>query len=284
MAVESILANEGAFTLVVVDQSTDGLSAAYLATIDDRRLSVVPTSTKGLSRARNIGLTTSATDLVLMTDDDCVVSTTWIADMVEAMSTDDRIAAVFGHVEAAPCDHSIGFIPDGPIEHDRTFDRVITYDPRHGIGACVGFRKSAVTDIGGFDVILGAGAPLSSAEEIDVVLRLLLAGHHVHHATRPQVVHHGFRTFEQTRPLVRGYMLGTAAAHTKLVRLRHPSVVVPFCRAMWGSLVPPTMSALRRFRVPPILGRITSTIRGIGRGLRLPVDRERGVFAEAPTA
>ncbi|MDW3214141.1 MAG: glycosyltransferase family A protein [Ilumatobacteraceae bacterium] len=267
--IESILANDGDFRLIVVDQSSDGQSADYLATLDDERLRVVPTSTVGLSRARNIGLAASDSDLILMTDDDCVVSTTWVADMTTQLRSDDRIAAVFGVVEAADYDQTQGYVPDGPIPQDRTFCRVRRYDPCHGIGACVGFRRSAVLQVGGFDPMLGAGAPLKSAEEIDVVLRLLIAGHHVRHSTTPVVVHHGFRTFEETKSLVRGYMLGTGAAHGQLLRLGHPSVLLPLARAICGSSIPPAVSALRAFRVPPILGRITSTCRGIWIGVRM---------------
>ena len=129
--------------------------------------------------------------------------------------------------------------------------------------------------------MLGAGAPLKSAEEVDLVLRLLLAGHHVVHDPRTTVVHHGFRTFDQARTLVRGYMLGTAACHAKLLKLRHPSVLGPFGRALWGSFVPPTVSALRERRFPPVLGRLTATARGLSAGLRTPTDRQRSVFVAA---
>jgi glycosyltransferase involved in cell wall biosynthesis len=55
-AVDSVLANSFAdFELFVVDQSTDGKTAAALAmTVDDSRLRYIPTNTVGVAKSRNI--------------------------------------------------------------------------------------------------------------------------------------------------------------------------------------------------------------------------------------
>ena len=55
-AVDSVLANSFAdFELIVVDQSTDGKTAAALAmTVDDSRLRYIPTNTVGVAKSRNI--------------------------------------------------------------------------------------------------------------------------------------------------------------------------------------------------------------------------------------
>jgi GT2 family glycosyltransferase len=280
MAVSSVLGSDhDSFELVVVDQSTDDSSARYLAGIADARLRVVRTDTVGLSNGRNVGVAAARSDVVLMTDDDCVVDAGWIAGM-ERLFSDGRVAMVFGPVDAAPCDTSVGFVPAGPITQRRTFDRVRTYDPRAGIGASCGVRRSAVMELGGFDPLLGAGARFKSGEEVDMALRLLLAGYHVVHDTSTAVVHHGFRTFDQARSLVRGYMYGTAACHIKLVRSGHPAVLGSFARALWGSLAPPILSAVRARQVPRVLGRITWSARGIGDGVRTPRDPERPIFRE----
>jgi len=282
LAVHSVLASGHVqFELLVIDQSTDGASNKFLASITDPRLRVIKTETVGLSVARNIGLEAASTDLILMTDDDCVVSTTWIDDMCGLLLADHKVAALFGVVDGADCDESKGFVPEGLISSDRTFTSACQYDCRSGIGASLAFRRAAAEQVGGFDTQLGAGAPLKSAEELDFALRLLLAGHHVAHTTLPGVVHHGFRTFDEGRDLVRGYMLGTAAAHAKLMRLGHLSVVCSFARAMQGSFVPPVLSALRTRRAPPILGRFTSTARGLWIGFRTPTDPSNNRFLPA---
>ena len=45
-----------------------------------------------------------------------------------------------------------------------------------GTGANFAIRRSAVTDLGGFDPILGAGGPGRGGEDLDMFLRIILAG------------------------------------------------------------------------------------------------------------
>lgn len=278
-AIRSILANRHpAFELIVVRQDAGGSGDASdpVVEIDDERLRLIDTATTGLSRARNIGLRASRADVVLMTDDDCTASPTWIDEMVLAFRDADLL---FGPVEAAPCDDAAGFVPAGPISADRVVHRVRDYRPGEGIGANLRCRRSAVLELGGFDEHLGAGTDLKSAEEVDVVIRTLLRGGSVATSRSGGVVHHGFRTHEQGRTLIRGYMLGTAAAYTKLVKSGHVSASVPFARAVWVSLVPVTVDALRARQLPPIVGRVRSLLVGAWAGLRRPVDRTTLCFA-----
>src|ERR671913_2186843 len=72
-AVDSVLANSFTdYELIVVDQSTDGRTAAALATIDDDRLRYIHTDTVGVAKSRNIAVCESRAEIVVYTDDDCV--------------------------------------------------------------------------------------------------------------------------------------------------------------------------------------------------------------------
>ena len=81
-AVESVLMNESPpFELLVVAQGEDAAWASdALAALPDRfrhdpRLRIVHDRNRGLSRARNVAIKEAAGDLILFTDDDCIVST-----------------------------------------------------------------------------------------------------------------------------------------------------------------------------------------------------------------
>src|SRR5262249_3034583 len=72
-AVASILANTfDDFELIVIDQSTDGKTAAALSAIDDPRVRYIPTDTVGLAKSRNVAVRESRADILVYTDDDCV--------------------------------------------------------------------------------------------------------------------------------------------------------------------------------------------------------------------
>ena len=62
-----------------------------------------------------------------------------------------------------------------------------------GIGACMGIRRCVLDDLGGFDQILGIGAPLMTGEESDLTIRILLAGYFVYESPDIMFVHYGFR-------------------------------------------------------------------------------------------
>lgn len=272
-AVRSILdVSTDTTELIVIDQTVDA-GRGRPSWADDPRVRWLPSATTGLSRARNIGLAEARHEIVLMTDDDCTVRPDWMIEMAHVFARHPTAAAVFGTVDATPCDDATGFVPAGPIRRSRLIRSVSRYDPGEGIGACSGFRRSAVLGIGGFDELLGAGSQFRSGEEIDVALRLLLAGHHVAVSTRPSVLHHGFRTHDDARTLIRGYMLGSAACHGKLLRAGALAVSVTWFRTIWASLAPPTRSALAARRLPRIAGRIAALARGFAAGLRQPVDR-----------
>src|SRR5438045_8207868 len=99
------------FELYVIDQSSDDGSENAIAEFTcDSRLHYTRTDTRGLSRARNLGLSLAKPGIIAMTDDDCRVARDWLHEMVAAFSVSDRIAVVFGNVVPAARDQSRGFI------------------------------------------------------------------------------------------------------------------------------------------------------------------------------
>jgi len=220
--VQSILAcPAGDFELLVVDQSSGGGTAAALSGIADRRLRYIPTDTRGLSRARNIGVRRARGAIVAMTDDDCTVDPAFIDGIRRAFARDDRIGLVFGNVVAAPHDRSQGFIPGyertGPFLADSLADKAEV----EGMGACMAFRRQWVLDLGGFDERFGAGSPLRAGEDVDITLRALCAGLSVYETPDISVTHHRFQRWAEGPALARAYWLGAGAAIGKHTS-RHP--------------------------------------------------------------
>jgi glycosyltransferase involved in cell wall biosynthesis len=98
-AVDSVLANSFTnYELIVVDQSTDGRTAAALATIDDARLRYIHTDTVGVAKSRNIAVRESRAEIVVYTDDDCVCNGEWLASIHAEFQSDPSVEAVYGRV------------------------------------------------------------------------------------------------------------------------------------------------------------------------------------------
>jgi hypothetical protein len=265
-----------------VDQSTNEESATSLAAlIAADRLRYVRTGTRGLSRARNIGLRLATTRIVAFTDDDCEVADDWIATMQRVFDEQPRTLIAFCNVHAGPYDATMGFIPTYVGAGTRVIRTVREKCSARGIGAGLAVRRAELLAIGGFDEELGAGGRFPAAEDGDAALRAILAGYEVCETDRTHVVHHGFRTWAEGKALASRDWVGIGAASAKPLRAgrwqagsfaAHEFLV----HALW-----PPVSDLLKLRRPVGFGRSIHFLRGFAMGLRVPVDARSLCFEPA---
>jgi GT2 family glycosyltransferase len=279
-AVSSVLASAGAdFDLIVVDQSDDESTRVALEPFAERpNVRYLRTATRGSAMARNVGIAEARTEVIGLTDDDCAVPANWVRELVGAFEADSRIGIVFGDVVAAPHDPEAGFIP-AYVRREPCVAR--TARERHladGMSACMGMRRSAWETVGGFDPMLGAGAPLKSAAEGDFALRALRAGYFVTGAPQLTVEHHGFRAWAEGHSLIQRYWYGTGAMLAKPVKGGEWSAWPVALRLAW-------QWAFRRSPVAASLGphprrwmRLSAFLRGFATGAVTPVDRSTGLY------
>jgi glycosyltransferase involved in cell wall biosynthesis len=274
--INGVLANSHAdFDLLIVDQSSDAQTAWAIGSLErDSRLRYIHTNTKGLSTARNIGLAFSRDDLVLMTDDDCEVPPDWIAAMVAPFLCCPKIGIVFCDVVAEPYDPHAGFIPVSrspramlieDLAHWQTCDGV-----NIGIGASMAISRSVAEAIGGFHPLFGAGAYFRSGEDLDFTLRTLVANYQVCRINHISVVHHGFRTYQENRRLMRDAMYSAGAVYGSLLRHGQWRAIPYYVAMLIAMVIPPMIESLQHLRVPPVLGRAIWLVRGLVEGLCLP--------------
>ena len=191
----------------------------------------------GLSYARNVGLEATAAPLVAFVDDDEVVDAGWVAGVVGAFARAGRPDAVFGPV-APRDDRGLPYCTFEGGEH------LLFRDPGTppwvvGTGGNMAFRREALGSIGGFDTRFGVGGPARSAEESDVVVRLLRSGRTlafspeipVYHPTKTEQEHlasrfpYGFGMGSVMRrhravPLAARYLVSIAQSYGGGVRAR----------------------------------------------------------------
>lgn len=218
-AARAVLADPMDFELVVVDQSTDDATVAALGELDDPRLRVIRSELKGASNARNVGVSATRAPIVLFTDDDCRPGPDWPSKMLQIFDDDPETALVFGRVRLPPLenenDYAASFEPKSRIQ-----TRVPLPDEDIGIGANFAIRRTVLEALGGFDPLLGPGAPFfRGAEETDLLIRALHRGFTVVNATESDVLHLGIRTGADVRPLHIAYQFAVGAALGKHARL-----------------------------------------------------------------
>jgi len=220
-AVKSVLANGYPdFELVVVDQSDDdatGVTVRALST-SHPNLRYVHTPVAGLSRAYNIGIRATSGRVLAFTDDDCVAPADWIESIARAFASEPEAEMLYGQVllPASLKEHpeQVPTLAIGSAERLSKRDGFRIY----GMGANFGLRRTLFERIGGFDEILGGGAPLRSSQDFDFQYRAYRANSVI--LLRPEIVvdHYGVRLPDQWPATHRAYGIGDGAFYFKHVR------------------------------------------------------------------
>jgi glycosyltransferase involved in cell wall biosynthesis len=210
-AVESVLSNSFTdYELIVVDQSTDGKTAATLATLNEDRLRYIATNTVGLSKSRNIAARNSRAEILVYTDDDCVCDREWLASIYAEFAAAPDVAGVYGRV--IPYGRHDGMIC--PCINEST-ERLVLDGPAipHlslGGGNNMAFRKSVFRKVGLFEESLGAGTKLNHAEDTEFSFRVLWHRYKIVYTPMALVQHDKWLSRPQFAELMKGAVRGLA--------------------------------------------------------------------------
>lgn len=212
------------FELVVVDQGDTSETSDYVAGLGDPRVKVVPTPTRGLSRARNIALLHSSAPVAAFTDDDCICDPDWVGSLIGLFDANPRVSGVYGRVK--PHGDRFG---EGMFCHcliDDPDERFVSGSvPPHahlGHGNNMAFRLSVFRDVGLYNPQMGAGTRLKAGEDTDLTYRLLRAGHALMYSPRPLVYHNNWNTLAQAGRMDYGYVRGFVAVFGKYALMEDP--------------------------------------------------------------
>lgn len=160
------------FELVLVDQNEPGALDPVLAPWRERLAIVHLRSARGLSRARNVGLSAVRAPVVAFPDDDCWWPADLAARLVALFEAFPETGLFTGRTQDAAGRDSLGLF----MSADAAIDRANVW--RAGNSNSLFVRSETARAIGGFDETLGVGAetPFKSGEETDFVLRALASG------------------------------------------------------------------------------------------------------------
>ena len=216
--------------LIVVDNDpSDPRSAEVAARFGAR---VVPEPRRGLSAARNAGIRAARSPVVAFLDDDCRVEPGWLDDLA-AEFADPLVAAVVGYVGAGELETDAQWL----FEAQGGFERRHRPEVRDGAvaggwGAAgfgdgnVFFRRELFERIGGYAEALGPGTPARSAQDADMLYRLMETGLRVRYSPSRVAWHRHRRELEPLAATLEGYMTGLSAhAAVTLASRRDPAAL-----------------------------------------------------------
>ncbi|MDX6676920.1 MAG: hypothetical protein QOE31_972 [Solirubrobacteraceae bacterium] len=203
--------------LLIVDQSALADDAlASLGVVRGCAVRYLHSDTRGLSRARNIGLRAAGADVAVLIDDDMFVEHDWLAQLIGGLTPGDDRTVVTGRVLAAPPEGVAGTVPPAALVTRATPAVYRGRQPTDVVpGANVALHRVTVLAIGGYDERLGAGTCFASADDNDIGLRLLDAGCEVRHVPEAVVLHRAWRTARQRARMRWDYGRGKGAFYAK---------------------------------------------------------------------
>jgi GT2 family glycosyltransferase len=197
--------------ILVVDQSHDPAVVELVAEFASARARLVRCEGQGPASGRNTGLREARHDVVAMTDDDCTVSSDWIATAWQLMSSDPE-KIVTGRVLPVGDPRAV------PSTNEETTPRDFTGVPRTGalFSNNMVLNRSLALAEGGFDERFG---PEIGAEDNDFCYRWLKAGRRLHFDPGLVVWHYDWRAPAELERLYVTYMRGEGFLYAK--HLRH---------------------------------------------------------------
>jgi GT2 family glycosyltransferase len=193
--------------IIVVDQSGDPAVRSVVERFADRGARVLVSTIRDRSVAVNHGMREARHEIILVTDDDCTVETTWVVRAWEHLSVDPE-TIVTGRV--LPGGEAIAVPSLVGATEPRDFTGEIHDDVLFGCNmAC---SRSLFLELGGFD------ERVKLAEDNDFCYRWLRAGHHLHYDPELLIWHHAWRRPEELERHFAGYARGQGIFYAKHLR------------------------------------------------------------------
>lgn len=272
--------------ILVVDNAPSGTAtreAVAALAREDPRIRYTCESRPGLSKARNHGLVHARNDIVAFTDDDTMVDSGWPSAVAAGFAADPEVMCVTGLVASMALDTGSQRYFDsrytwGEAFEPRRYDLATHRHPSRlypfsagifGTGANFAVRRSALASLGDFDPLLGAGGPGRGGEDLDMFLRVILAGGRICYLPSALIWHRHRADAQALSEQIYSYGYGLGAYLAKhLLNRQLPTSILGKALLQVGSIV----SRMR-------LATQESQLRGGGR--KLGLTEARGLVAGA---
>lgn len=212
--------------LVIDNAPTDQSTRTLVQTVQrrDPRVRYHREPRPGLSCARNAALEQARGEILAFTDDDVSVDPGWAQAIRQAAAAGAGCVTGLVATASVDCAAEAYFDARSPSWSARcdpeSFDLAENRRPGalypfsagiFGTGANMAVRTELIRTLGGFDEALGAGTSTKGGEDLDIFVRILMAGERIDYEPSAVVWHHHRADEEALRSQLRGYGSGLTA-------------------------------------------------------------------------
>jgi len=168
---------------------------------------------QGLSHARNRGLVEAKGKNIAFTDDDIIVDSLWIPEILRESRSSEDAAMIFGQTKPYTAGTPLLSIKESNTGKCYTFP-CTPWDIGHGNNMLI--RSSLIEAVGTFDPWLGAGTRIGAAEDTDYVYRVLRSKRKILYSPSIVVYHNHDRIdSKDVQRIERNYAKGRGAFYCK---------------------------------------------------------------------
>jgi len=185
----------------------------------------------GLSRARNRGLQEASGEFLAITDDDVVIDSHWLLELMRDFQLSERVACVTGMILPLEIETKAQAWFEQYGGYNKGFARRLFNKYEHhpgtplfpytagqlGTGANIAFRTSFLRKIGGFDPALGTGTPALGGEDLAIFFQIVALGYTLVYEPAALLYHPNRRDYEGLRKLMYCYGAGLTAYLMKVL-------------------------------------------------------------------
>lgn len=251
-----------AHEILVVDNAPPDDAARQVAHAHGQAVRYLLEPDSGLDIARNRALAAASCPVLAFLDDDAVAEPGWAGALAHAFQ-DPRLGAATGRVEAltletpaqALFERAGGFGRGAqPIVLPRDARRrlhgvpapLIAWAVSIGSGCSMAVRTASARALGGFDEALDRGATLPGGGDLDMLWRLLVAGHHVAYVPDALALHEHRRDLAGVSAQLAGHQRALIAWLSKAARDARGTARWPILAFLAWRLVKPGVRLARR--------------------------------------
>lgn len=177
------------FPIFIIDQSSNHATEQLLAGsfANNQRIQYFHVPVVGKSKGLNFALKECNSEILAFTDDDCVVSPSWIEEILSAFQVNQNLSCVAGNT--LPYNN----IPKLLCPPTITGPKNIFFSPIHhsniGYGNNFAIKYSVFDSVGNFKHWLGPGSIGSNCEDGEIIIRMLVNGLQIQHNPKVIVYH-----------------------------------------------------------------------------------------------
>ncbi|GHO46908.1 glycosyltransferase [Ktedonospora formicarum] len=222
------------YEVIVVDNAPKTESTLTLITkkySDASQVRYLREERQGASWARNCGMQVAKGEILVFTDDDVVLDTYWLTELVRAFRRSDNVACVTGLILPLELEEPAQFwfeqyggftkgfrrrIFDMAKHHPKT--RLHPYTSgQFGTGASMAFSAAYLRDVGGFDPALGGTGPIKNGQDIAAFFEVMMQGYQLVYEPLSLAYHLHRRDYAGLLKQIYGYGMGLTAHLTKCI-------------------------------------------------------------------